>query len=156
MAAVLAYGGGAVLSHRSAAALWGIGSSTAVVDVTVAGDGGRATRKGIRLHRSRTLSQRDCTIRNGIPVTMPIRTLEDLRRVLPRSHFSRALREAEYLRLPIGDGFHPDRTRTDLEGMFLALARRHRLPQPEVNVLVDRFRVDFLWRPECLIVEVDG
>jgi very-short-patch-repair endonuclease len=82
--------------------------------------------------------------------------LEDLRRVLPSKHFARALREAEFLGLPIGDGFKPDRTRTDLEAMFLTVARRHRLPQPEVNVRVDRFVVDFLWRPQRLIVEVDG
>jgi very-short-patch-repair endonuclease len=89
-------------------------------------------------------------------VTKPARTLADLRRVLSREQFARALREAEYLKLPIGDAFKPDRTRTDLEGLFLALARRHRLPQPEVNVRVDRYRVDFLWREECLVVEVDG
>jgi very-short-patch-repair endonuclease len=76
--------------------------------------------------------------------------------VLSREQFARALREAEYLRLPIGETFEPDRTRTDLEGLFLALARRHRLPRPEVNVRLDRFRVDFLWRKECLVIEVDG
>jgi very-short-patch-repair endonuclease len=54
------------------------------------------------------------------------------------------------------DAFDPDRTRTDLESVFLALARRHRLPHPEVNARVDRFLVDFLWRRQSLIVEVDG
>jgi very-short-patch-repair endonuclease len=156
MAAVLACGDGAVLSHRSAAALWRIGPVAASIDVTVAGGGGRATRTGIRVHRSRALSPADCTRRAGIPVTKPARTLEDLRRILPGKAFARALREAEYLGLPIGDDFKPDRTRTDLEGMFLALTRHHRLPQPEVNVPVDRFRVDFLWRPQGLVVEVDG
>ena len=39
---------------------------------------------------------------------------------------------------------------------MLALCRRHRLPQPEVNVKVDRFEVDFLWRERQLVVEVDG
>jgi very-short-patch-repair endonuclease len=156
MAAVLTCGDGAVLSHRSAAALWKIGLVAPVIDVTVAGSGGRKRRTGIHLHRSRTLSPADCTDRAGIPVTSPARTLEDLRRILPSKMFARALREAEYLRLPIGDGFNPDRTRTDLEALFLALARRHRLPQPEVNVKIDRFLVDFLWRPQRLIVEVDG
>jgi len=156
MAAVLACGEGAALSHRSAAALWRIGPLSAPVDVTVASSGGRASRQGIRLHRSLTLSPADLTRRAGIPVTKPARTLEDLRRVLPRKWFARALREAEFLGLPIGEDFKPDRTRTDLEGLFLSLVRRHRLPQPEVNVRVDRFIVDFLWRTECLIVEVDG
>jgi very-short-patch-repair endonuclease len=156
IAAVLACGDGAVLSHRSAAALWRIGPIAPVIEVTTASDSGRATRKGIRLHRSRTLSPADLTRRAGIPVTKPARTLADLRRILPSKQFARALREAEYLRFPIGDAFSPDRTRTDLEGMFLALARRHRLPQPEVNVPVDGYLVDFLWQPQCLIVEVDG
>ena len=156
MAAVLAFGHGAVLSHRSAAALWRIGAPPQLVEVTVPSDAGRAARPGIRLHRSRTLSPADVTRRAGIPVTKPARTLADLRRILPREQFARALREAEYLKLPIGGVLNPDRTRTDLEGLFLALARRHRLPQPEVNVRVDRYYVDFLWRKECLIVEVDG
>jgi very-short-patch-repair endonuclease len=156
MAAVLACGDGAVLSHRTAAALWRIGPVAPLIDVTVASGGGRATRKGIRVHRSRILSPADCTRRAGIPVTKPARTLADLRRILPGKEFARALREAEYQRLPIGDAFEPDRTRTDLEAMFLAVARRHRLPQPEVNVRVDRFVVDFLWCPQRLIVEVDG
>jgi very-short-patch-repair endonuclease len=162
MAAVLACGKGAVLSHRSAAELWRIraaGRSNhngGPVDVTVPSDGGRNRRPEVRLHRSLTLSPADVTRRDGIPVTRPARTLSDLRRVLPRDEFARALREAEYLKLPIGDAFKPDRSRTDLEGLFLALARRHRLPQPEVNVRVDRYRVDFLWRRERLVVEVDG
>ena len=93
---------------------------------------------------------------SGIPVTKPTRTLQDLHRILPRKQFARALREADYLRLPIGDAYNTDRTRTDLEGVFLALTRRHRLPQPEVNARLDRFLVDFLWRAQRLIVEVDG
>jgi very-short-patch-repair endonuclease len=124
--------------------------------VTVASSGGRAARNEVRVHRSRTLSPADCTCRAGIPVTNPVRTLEDLRRVLPSKEFARALREAEYLRLPIGDVFNPDRSRSDLEAMFLALVRRYRLPRPEVNVRVDRFVIDFLWRAQRLIVEVDG
>lgn len=156
MAAVLAAGKGAVLSHQSAAALWKIGAPAQLVEVTVPGDAGRAARTGIRLHRSRTLSSADLTRRARIPVTKPARTLADLRRVLSRDQFARALREAEYLKLPIGSAFKPDRSRTDLEGRFLALTRRHRLPQPEVNVRVDRFLVDFLWRKERLVVEMDG
>jgi very-short-patch-repair endonuclease len=75
------------------------------------------------------------------------------------------MREAEFLRLPIGESLGgprmrrssaTDRARTELEQRMLALCRRHRLPQPELNVKVDRFEVDFLWRRERLIVEVDG
>ena len=78
LAAVLACGHGAVLSHRSAAALWCIRPSAgAGVDVTVSGRSGRAKRPGIRLHRTRLASQ-DIRVRDGIPVTSPARTLVDL------------------------------------------------------------------------------
>ena len=174
MAAVLACGRGAVLSHRSAAELWGIdrrarrlspGGGTCEqepIDVTVPGTAGRKTHKAIALHRSSTLIASECTRRGGIPVTKPARTLADLRRVLSAAEFAAALREAEFLRLPIGGrpgavGLRaPERTRTELESKFLALVRRHRLPKPEVNVRIDRFEVDFLWRPQRLIIEVDG
>jgi very-short-patch-repair endonuclease len=165
MAAVLACGRGAVVSHRSAAGLWRIlpapgrgqsGWAGAWVDVTVPGNGGRARRRGIRLHRSITLSPAHCTIRTGIPVTTPSRTLADLRPVLSSTKFASALREAEFLKVPIGDRTDADRTGTELEALFLSLCRRHRLPQPEVNILIDRYEVDFLWRDEHLVVEVDG
>lgn len=103
MAAVLAIGGRAVLSHRSAAALWGISLPPELIEVTVPGDGGRRRRNWIRLHRSLTLSPADVTRRAGIPVTKPARTLADLRRVLPAAEFARAVRQAEYMRLPLGE-----------------------------------------------------
>jgi very-short-patch-repair endonuclease len=168
MAAVLACGEGAVLSHRSAAELWGIRrrdrrpmeaggrGELSPIDVTVSGTSGKRRRQGIALHRSSTLSARDCTRRDEIPVTKPARTLSDLRSVLSKGQFAAALREAEFLRLPIGEWNATDRARTDLEQNFLALCRRHRLPKPSVNVKVDRFEVDFLWPKERLIVEVDG
>jgi predicted transcriptional regulator of viral defense system len=127
MAAVLACGEGAVLSHRSAAALWRIAAPPAVVDVTVPRGGGRARRKGIRLHRSRTLSAANSTLRSGIPVTKPARTLEDLRRVLPGKALAAAVREAEFLGLAV-NGINTDHTRSELEGRFLSICRRHRLP----------------------------
>jgi very-short-patch-repair endonuclease len=174
MAAVLACGDGAVLSHLSAAELWGSRRpprqpQTAVEDgerepihVTVPSTAGKRMQTGIALHRSSTLTARDCTRREGIPVTRPARTLADLRPLLSPAQFNAAVREARFLRLPLGDAFDaaggsaPARTRTDLEHRMLALCRRHRLPQPEVNVKVDRFEVDFLWRTQRLIVEVDG
>jgi very-short-patch-repair endonuclease len=126
------------------------------IDVAVPSRSGREKRPGIRLHRPVTLLPSQCTLRDAIPVTKPARTLEDLRRVLPTAQFAAAVREAEYLRLPIGAGFDTDGTRTELEARFLALCRRHRLPPPEVNVRVGSFTVDFLWRDSCLIIEVDG
>jgi very-short-patch-repair endonuclease len=82
--------------------------------------------------------------------------LEDLRRIAPASEFAAALRQAEYLRLPLEDRLEPDHTRSQLETAFLRLCRRHRLPSPEVNVQVGTYLVDFLWRTQRLIVETDG
>ncbi len=156
-AAVKACGEGAVLSHRSAAALWRmIATPPSLTDVTIPGDDGRKRRRGIRLHRSATLLPSQCTLRHSIPVTKPDRTLSDLRRVVSQEEFAAAVREAEYLRLPIGDQFHRDRSRSELEARFLSICRRHRLPSPEVNVRIGPYVVDFLWRPRRLVVEVDG
>jgi very-short-patch-repair endonuclease len=165
MAAVLACGDRAVLSHRTAAELWGMrrarrqsGARGQVgpIDVTIPGTAGRKTRERIALHRSSTLVASDCTRRDGIPVTTPARTLTDLRAVISPPELAAAWREAEFLRLPIDEAPAGDRARTDLEAVFLALCRRHRLPRPAVNAGVDRYEVDFLWASCRLIVEVDG
>jgi very-short-patch-repair endonuclease len=165
MAAVLAGGSHAVLSHTSAGELWGMlrsrrPPSTAGVDVdahvTIPTQAGRRQRSGIVIHRSRTLDASQVTRRLGIQVTTPSRTLTDLRRLLPQPQFAAALREAEYLGLPVAEVLEPDRTRSELEARFLALCRRHRLPRPEVNHTVGAFTVDFLWPAQGLVVEVDG
>jgi very-short-patch-repair endonuclease len=113
-------------------------------------------RHGIVLHRSSTLIAGHCTLRDGIPVTTPTRTLADIRPLLSPARFSAAVREAEFLRLPMDEQFDSDRARSDLEKAMLALCRRHRLPAPDVNVKVDCYEVDFLWREQRLVVEVDG
>jgi very-short-patch-repair endonuclease len=162
MAAVLACGTDAVLSHTSAGALWGIlrRASNAgdvphgPVHVTVPGN--ERGRPGIRVHRSRSLFPSGVTRRAGIPVTTPSRTLADLRRTLPQPQFARALREAEYLKLPLDDRFNPDHTRSDTEADFLSICRRHRLPRPEVNVSIGPYVVDFLWPTHKLVIEVDA
>lgn len=156
MAAVLALGEGAVLSHRSAAVLWGmLARDRAVVDVSVPGESGRGRRRGIRVHRSRSLRRHHQTRRLGIPVTKPARTIADLRRVAPAWEVRRAIRQAEVLGLPLGET-PSDRTRSDLERDFLALSRRYRLPRPEVNVELGTYTPDFLWREDRLIVETDS
>jgi hypothetical protein len=156
MAAVLACGESAVLSHRSAGALWTIVPPPRVIEVMVPGTAGREPRDGIRVRRSLTLLPSQTTRRAGIPVTKPARTLDDLKRTVPPDQFAAALRRAEFLRLPTGPQLEPDHTRSELESRFLALCRRHRLPKPEVNVPVGPFLVDFLWRARRLVVEVDG
>jgi very-short-patch-repair endonuclease len=122
----------AVLSHRSAAALHKLSPTCPpLVHVTVPGDHGRARRKGIVIHRSTTLSAAEVTRHRGIPVTTVARTLADL-------------------------GWGKERTRSDLERLFLRICRQHGIPKPEVNVEVGPYEVDFLWRTERLVVEVDG
>jgi Protein of unknown function (DUF559) len=81
--------------------------------------------------------------------------LADLRRTISAREWRAALREAEYLRLPLDGLFAPDGTRSEPEARFLALCRRHHLPPPEVNVTLGPYTVDFLWRAQRLIVEVD-
>jgi predicted transcriptional regulator of viral defense system len=99
MAAVLASGPNAFLSHRSAAALWGIRRARATlagnqfIDVTV--DARRRPRcDGVRLHRVRGIGDRDRTRRDGIPVTSPIKTLIDLALVLSPGELETAINEA--------------------------------------------------------------
>lgn len=131
-AAVRACGEGAVLSHQSAAHLWGISpKSPSTIHVTVPATGGRARRRGVRIHYSPNLTSVDVTRRKNIPVTTPGRTRIDL-------------------------GYGPERTRSDLEREFLKLCRAHEIPKPEVNVKVGPYEVDFLWREPRLVVEVDG
>ena len=155
MAAVLACGKGAVLSHRSAAEHWRmLAPIPGVVHAIVKGDAGRL-RKGIAAHRTRSLPHEQTTIRAGIPVTTPARTLTDLRRTVPRREFENALRQAEFLGLP-ADGIGSEGTRSEFESTFLALCRRHRVPRPRANVRVGPYEVDFLWAEANLIVETDG
>jgi len=157
MAAVLACGDGAVVSHRSAAALWRLLPTIAgPVDVTVPDLGGRSSRPGIRLHRSRKLTAEAQTMHRGIPVTTPARTIADLRRVVPPERLQRAIRETEVLGFDLGPLAEPKFTRSELEHLFLRLCRRHRLLMPMPNAPVGRFTVDFLWQERALIVETDG
>jgi very-short-patch-repair endonuclease/predicted transcriptional regulator of viral defense system len=170
MAAVLACCGyrgleseDAFLSHASAAALWGLlKPGPGSIDVAIVGETGRARRRGLRIHRPRTLELTMTTSRSGIPVTDPARTIADLRRAKPSrggatpAQVRRAMRQAEVLGLRLGPGSQADRTRSDLERLFLRICRRHDIPAPEVNVDVGGLEVDFLWRDRRLVVETDG
>lgn len=157
MAAVLASGDGAVVSHRSAAVLWGLlAKDSGIVNISLPGTGGKKRRQGIRIHRSRTLTAAHVTRRNSIPVTKPARTIADLRGSVPAWELRRAIRQATVLGLPLGPDVEPDRSRSDLELLFLDICHRHRLPEPEVNQRIGHIEVDFLWRERRLIVETDG
>jgi very-short-patch-repair endonuclease len=156
MAAVLALGERAVLSHRSAAELWELlPVRQGVVDVTVPTTAGREKRKGIRVHRSPSLPRTAITDRRRIAVTSPARTLADLRPTLAAEQYRKALRQAEFLGLDLGP-VPSDRTRSELERLLLRVCRRHGLPPPEVNAKIGPFTVDFLWCDRRLIVETDG
>jgi Protein of unknown function (DUF559) len=152
MAAVLAGGPGALLSHRSAAALWGLARPREMIqDVTVA----RGSRRGpaavlakpglrepIAFHQPRTLDPRDRSSREGIPVTTVSRTLLDLAEVIDRVALRRAFEEAERLRL------------LDLKAVESLLEAG--LPLPDVNAWIAGCEVDAVWAAHGLVVELDG
>lgn len=180
MAAVLACGSDAVLSHGSAAALWQIGRErSGVIEVSVPCCA-RRRRAGILIHRRATLTAVDVTTRHGIPVTTPASTLIDLASFLPPSPLESAINAAdkrgwtnpEALRAAIEGLDHQrpgvaalretlDRrtftlTDSELERRFLRLARQVGLPLPETGCHLDGFKVDFFWPELGLVVETDG
>ncbi len=157
MAAVLACGPSAVLSHRSAAALWNLlRPMNGPVDVSVPSQNGRKARRGIRVHRRRSLSPQAVTVRDLIPVTTPWQTIEDLRGVVSPGLQRRALRQAEVQRYALGPADRGDRTRSDLERRFLRLCRRNGIPTPLVNIKIGRWTVDFIWPEQRVVVETDS
>jgi very-short-patch-repair endonuclease len=184
IAAVMASGRGAVLSHLDAASLWGIYESRAkVIHVTTATRSMR-TQPGIRIHRSRRLDPADVTVKDGIPVTTVARTIIDLTDILNSDRVLRAIREAEYLKLldldtliaavQRGNGrrnlaalntalarHRPGQiVREELEHRFLELVHAAGLAEPQTNVRVQtkrrKYRVDCLWPREGVAVELDG
>jgi very-short-patch-repair endonuclease len=157
LAAVLASGDGAVLSHASAAALWEfLRPLRGPVHVTVAATARRKPRAGIVAHRSRTLTRSQVTRRHGIAVTTPARTIEDIRPTVEPWLFRRALRQAELAGHRVPHLSTTRRTRSDLELLFLALCADHDLPRPLVNHRVHGHRVDFFFVDHHLVVETDS
>ncbi len=185
MAAVLACGEGAALSHRSAAHKRGLrDSARGQVDVISPRQAGRG-RRGIDAHTSATLLPRDVEVVDAIPCTTVARTLLDLAAVLPRRAVERAFDQAEVLRVldakeiedvlertnghrgnatlrAVLDEHTPASTltRSGLEERFLEICRRAGVPQPEVNAWIalapTGYEADFLWRAHGLIAEVDS
>ena len=179
MAAVLACGPGAVLSHGSAAELWGVRpghSSPIEISVLVASE---HRCPGVRTHRRTGLSGVDVTLHEGIPVTNVVLTLIDLACSLDARQLERAVNEADRLdlidpsalRLAL-DAYagRPgvarlrgllDRrtfrlTDSGLERLFLSLVSQAGLPLPLTRQHLNGFRVDFLWPDLRLVVETDG
>ena len=154
---------GAALSHRSAAELWGLlRPRDGPVDVSIRGDGGKAKRSGIRLHRSHLLlpaavtSRRHSRYDPGEDDRGPAPGIRGKRQLITPRELRRAVRQANVFGLPIEEGDRRRRERSDLEEDFVALCRRHRLPLPEVNVRIGEHLVDFLWRERMVVVETDG
>ena len=179
LAAVMACGPGAVLSHRDAAQLWELRqNNSALVDVTVPSQNGRVRRKGIRVHRSGRLGPEEVAQRSGIPVTTVARTLLDLADVLDLQALRRAVTEAEYrdrfdltainavvqsnpgrrgrklMTAAVGGRSH--RTRSPLEDRFLRFRERWGVEEPESGVWIDGYEADFIWTRVGLVVELDG
>jgi Protein of unknown function (DUF559)/Transcriptional regulator, AbiEi antitoxin len=173
LAAVLACGEGAVLSHRSAAELWGLRPSAAArIDVTAPRTSGVRTTAAIVVHRPKRPAA--STRRDGVPVTTVMQTLADLATAVPRRQLEKACENAEAARLldlNQLDATHPGATRllevvaqhdlgsytrSETEDAFLQLCDDHGIPRPLVNHRVDGFEVDFCWPDARLIVETDG
>jgi very-short-patch-repair endonuclease len=183
LAAVLAVGPRAVLSHRDAAGLHGLRPANHVrTDVTTT----RQPRAidGIAIHRTRVLDVEQVTTVSGIPVTTVPRTLVDLAGTVPRDHLAKAIKEAERrrtfdlgaievtlartrgrrgpghraLREAIAEHVALGLSATDsaLEDAFLRLVRSHGLSLPATNALIEGFRVDAAWRAHRIVVELDG
>jgi Protein of unknown function (DUF559) len=179
MAAVLAFGPTALLSHRDAAALWDLlRTSRDRIDVTTARR--CKAHRGVTLHRSRRIDPEDRVIRDGIPVTSVARTLLDIAEVIRPALLSRALEQAELLGLfdlhalerliARSRGRHglralkealriyrpPAFTRSGLERRFLDLCRDAGLPRPSANLFVAGGEADMVWHEARVVVELDG
>jgi very-short-patch-repair endonuclease len=181
-AALLAVGPKAVLSHQSAAFVWGIVPGPAdddPVDVLVPVRHVRR-RLGIVAHRTTSLERNEVRIWHGLPVTSPARTLRDIAGTVTLRELERAVDEALARRIvrlgqlreavardkgrrggPILTALLQQRgnstvTRSQAEERMLELVRAANFPPPETNVRVNGYEVDFLWRPQRLIVEIDG
>lgn len=181
MAAVLACGPDAVLSHRAAIGLWDLSPiPSGPIDVTVPGRR-RHGHSGIRVHNVRQLHPDDRDTIDGIPVTALNRTLLDyaevarfqqlrlaldaaerhdlldgrkLERLYQRSRGRRGLKP---LKQAVADMHGPAPwTQSELERTFHALIREWALPEPQINVIVEGFLVDFWWPEARLVVELDG
>lgn len=173
MAAVLAAGPGALLSHQSAAELWGLLRRAGRHHVTTGRDVRRLDHDLV-VHRSRA-GRFDRTVREGIPVTGLGRTLVDLCDVLEPAALAAAVERVHHLDVRMMRrclARHPGRraagvlgrlldaydaqTRSWLERVFLRLCREHGIPKPLVNVVVAGRERDFVWPGERLVIEVDG
>jgi very-short-patch-repair endonuclease len=158
MAAILATDG--VLSHHSAAMVWGLRPShDGPVHLTVTS--AARSREGVRVHRSASVN---AAVHNGLPITPAARTLQDLGPLLSRGALERAAEEAVIRGLVTARevprrcavAIEPQITRSEAERRLQRLIRAAKLPRPATNVRIAGWEVDAYWPSERLIVEVDG
>lgn len=177
LAAVLAGGDQAVLSHRSAAWLWGL-TARWVLPVEITAPSPRAHRSAIQVHSAKSLAPDDRRSTEGIPATSVARTLLDfaatdptyLATALDRCERrgildlieidslivrSRGFRGVARLREALEIHRTPAFTRSGLERRFLALVKRAGLPRPEMNLFVDGYELDAYWPDASFAVELD-
>jgi len=178
-AALLYAGDDCVLSHETAAAIWGLRRTPDVVSMTLVGRHVRE-QSGLRIHRTLTLDSRDVRLRHGFPVTAPARTVIDVAGKEPSGVVERALNEARVLKLVTDPELHaaieraplrsgvgllrkllesergPALTRSELERRLRALLEQGELPQPRFNEPLLGFVVDAVWPAAKLVLEVDG
>jgi len=176
-AAALACGGGAVISHRSAAEVFGLlPDSGSDVDVTVVGRN-VAPRPGISRHRVGNLVSEDVTSARGLPVTSIARTICDLAATEAHHDVMHAFQEALYRRdlkpralagvlareprrrgAPVVRALieDPRMTRSQRERLLLKLIDQAQLPRPVTNIKLHGHLVDVFWPDQRLIVEFDG
>jgi very-short-patch-repair endonuclease len=176
-AAVLACGVGAVLSHASAGAAWELAAFNGLPHVTIRS--GATGPPGVRTHR-RLLPPDETTTLDGLPITTPQRTLLDLAAAgIDRSRLEAALHRAEHaLRMDWGNlailldrhagrpgvpfltatlaRYRPADTRSELERIVNRLCAEHRIPAPQVNVVLEGRVRDFYWPHANLVVEADS
>lgn len=179
MAAVLACGEEAMLSHRSAAALWGFGEEHPDYIEISARRHHKVRRIGLRVHDRAGLWNRDVAAHRGIPVTSPVRTFLDLATVTGPKTIERAINDADKLDVIDADSLrraledYPGQpgirllrhvldkdtfrlSDDELERLFRPLAAAAGLPAPLTKVMVDEFEADFFWPELGLVVETDG
>jgi very-short-patch-repair endonuclease len=182
MAAVLACGPDAALSHRAGLGLWDVRrTESGLIDVTMPGRTGRRGPDDVRLHRSTLLREADVDAVDGIPVTSLAWTVVDYAGIAHRQQLRSVLEALERRGLYIGRELDelleraPNRKgvkavtaviaemtgpapwlQSELEAIFREVIRGSDLPEYEANVMVEGEVVDALWRKERVIVELDG